>query len=317
MSEWRVEKKFRATVTKTSKHFVMTIFLLIFGIACRHSEPWKYLGQRPPGNTPEVFAPGIISGKTRLHCFPAISQNGKEIFWMTIPPRIYRVEYRDGNWGDPQIFPLFEKYACQRPFISYDGKRLYFSSVRVPGGYGSLDIWYIERTENRDPEPINIGPPINTDKLETQQTFTKRGTIYYCGYVAGKRFNRGILYSEYKNSAYSEPRILDVQINIIDTDAIDYTPFIAADESYLLFCSNRHNMSEEDCRIYISFKNGRGEWSSPINLNDKMGFDEDCRDPYVSPDGKYLFFSSGQNIYWMDSEIIDEVRRKRRFSDIE
>jgi len=287
---------------------LVLISVLAFNVTCGQSDAWKYLGQRPPGGSPEIFAPGIISGKGRMHCFPAISQDWKEIYWMTVPPKIYFVEYRDGRWSDPEVSPLFEKYVCMRPFFSHDNERLYFSSTNIPGGFGSLDIWYVERTGAGYSEPINIGVPINTEKLETQQTFTRYGTIYYCGWVEGKRFNRGILYSRYEDGIYSEPQILAEPINIIDTNAIDYTPYIAPDESYLLFCSNRHNTKEEDCRIYLSSRNEAGVWSDPIDLNDRMDFDKDSRDPYVSPDGKYLFFSSGENIYWIDAKIIDIVR---------
>lgn len=34
---------------------------------------WKYFGQNPPGEKPEIFAPGIISGKGRIHCFPTFT----------------------------------------------------------------------------------------------------------------------------------------------------------------------------------------------------------------------------------------------------
>jgi hypothetical protein len=284
------------------------ICVLVFNVTCGQSDAWKYLGQRPPGGSPKIFAPGIISGKGRMHCFPAISQDLKEIYWMTIPPKIYFVKYRDGRWSDPEVSPSFEEYVCMRPFFSHDNERLYFSSANIPGGCGSLDIWYVERTRAGYSEPINIGVPINTEKLETQQTFTRYGNIYYCGWVEGKRFNRGILYSRYDDGIYSEPQILAEPINIIDNNTIDYTPFIAPDESYLLFSSNRHNTTEEDCRIYLSSRNEAGVWSNPIDLNDRMDFEKDSRDPYVSPDGKYLFFSSGENIYWIDAKIIDIVR---------
>jgi Tol biopolymer transport system component len=46
-----------------------------------------------------------------------------------------------------------------------------------------------------------------------------------------------------------------------------------------------------------------------------MGSDINYRDvgsPYVSPDGKYLFFNSGRNgnfdIYWCDAKIIEKLK---------
>jgi len=194
-----------------------------------------------------------------------------------------------------------------RPVFSYDDQKIYFAS-NLPDGYGSLDIWYIEKTDSGYSKPQNIGKPVNSEKFEAQQTFTEKGTIYYNGYVEGKRWNRGIIRSRYENGSYLNPEILAEPINIIDTNAVDYTPFISKDESFLLFCSNRKNISQEECRIYICFRDNEDHWSNPVNINNLIGFDFDSRDPYVSPDQKYLFFSSGENIYWVSTKIIDNIR---------
>ncbi len=53
----------------------------------------------------------------------------------------------------------------------------------------------------------------------------------------------------------------------------------------------------ELCHIYISHKKDDGEWSKPVDLSLKMNFNDSSKFPYVSPDGKFLFFSSGENIY--------------------
>lgn len=42
----------------------------------------QYFGLKPPGLTPEVFAPGIVSDSTWAeHCQIAISPKGDEIYW--------------------------------------------------------------------------------------------------------------------------------------------------------------------------------------------------------------------------------------------
>jgi len=89
------------------------------------------------------------------------------------------------------------------------------------------------------------------------------------------------------------------------TSILNYTPFIAPDESYLLFCSNRQNPEKELCHIYVSFKNKNGDWGNPVDLSLKMNFARSSKFPYISPDDKFLFFSSGKIIYWIDSKILD------------
>lgn len=129
--------------------------------------------------------------------------------------------------------------------------------------------------------------------------------MFFTGTIEGKLYNRGIYYSKFINGEYTKPILLPEPINIMDTAILDYTPFIAQDESYLLFCSNRQNPEIELCHIYVSYKNKEGEWEEPIDLNKKMGFDGNCKFPYVTPDNRFLLFSSGENVFWIDSKILN------------
>jgi len=226
---------------------------------------------------------------------------------MVIPPKVLFTHYENNKWSEPTEPEFAKGMVCLRPIFSYDDQRIYFASNR-PGGLGSQDIWYVEKTDSGFSEPKNLGYPVNSEKFEAQQTFTSDGTVYFNGTMVGKRFNRGILRSRLRHGSYLSPEKLGYPINIMDTNALDYTPFIARDESYLLFCSNRHDVKNEDCRIYISFRDSNDHWSNPVNISEIMGFDFDSRDPYVSPDEKYLFFSSGENIYWVSSRIIDNIK---------
>lgn len=65
--------------------------------------------------------------------------------------------------------------------ISCDGRTLYFASNR-PGGYGGTDIWYSRLTaDGYWSEPINMGPPINTEKDEESPFITNDGkALYFC-----------------------------------------------------------------------------------------------------------------------------------------
>jgi len=294
---------------KTTQLFIALLLVvpqLLFS-QDKNEPSWEYFGQNPPGVKPEVFAPGIISGQGRLHCFPTFSSDNKEVYWMTLPPKVLFCEYVNNFWTEPKVSEFSEGIVFLRPLISYDNQRIYFAS-NLPDGFGSLDIWYIEKNDTGFSEPQNIGEPINSDKFEAGATFTEDGTIYYTGNVEGKRWNRGIMRSKYKDGRYLKPEILSETINVIDTNAVDYTPFISRDESFLLFCSNRHNITQEACRIYICLRDEQDNWSEPININEVIGYDSDSRDPYISPDQKYLFFSSGNNIYWVSTEVIDNIR---------
>jgi len=69
----------------------------------------------------------------------------------------------------------FETHAC----ISRNGKFLYFTSDR-PGGYGGLDIWVAETTEEGDwGKPRNLGPKINSHYSEETPFLADRGNKLY------------------------------------------------------------------------------------------------------------------------------------------
>jgi hypothetical protein len=63
--------------------------------------------------------------------------------------------------------------------------------------------------------------------------------------------------------------------------------------------------------LYISFKDSNGEWIESINMNQSIGFPEHAAIPHVSFDGKYLFFSSRGDIYWVDVKIIEKFKPKK------
>ena len=55
------------------------------------------------------------------------------------------VDPRPG-WSDPVIAPFSGKYTDMGPFITLDGQRVYFSSIRPVNGVlrGDIDLWYVE-----------------------------------------------------------------------------------------------------------------------------------------------------------------------------
>ncbi|RKX84710.1 MAG: hypothetical protein DRP58_06850 [Spirochaetes bacterium] len=267
----------------------------------------EYLGQKPPGLVPEIFAPELISGKGRLHCFPTFSADLKQILWIVLPPKIMTMREVVREWTPPEPATFSTEGNNQAPFISAENS-IYFASSRA-GGKGALDIWYTTKEAGSFSIPQNMGVNINTDKSESHPTLSQNNTLFYTGFVPGKLFNRGIYCSNYEQGEYQTPLLLPEPINIMDPRILDYTPFISPDESYLLFCSNRQNPEQELCHIYIAFKNKNGNWEEPVDLSLKMNFTQSSKFPYISPDNKYLFFSSGENFYWVSTDAIKKIKK--------
>ena len=62
-----------------------------------------YLGQKPPGMTPEIFAPGIVStGMSELNS--AFSPDGREFYFCvrtSATSSIFRMQLKSGKWSKP------------------------------------------------------------------------------------------------------------------------------------------------------------------------------------------------------------------------
>jgi hypothetical protein len=119
----------------------------------------------------------------------------------------------------------------------------------------------------------------------------------------------GYIYrSQLVNSNYSTVERLT---NVINSSYGAWDPFIAPDESYMIFSTIRAGgYGQED--QYISY-NVNGTWSSPRNLGSAINTTQIEYGSYISPDNKYYFFSRpagwGPNIaadiYWVDARALD------------
>ena len=61
--------------------------------------------------------------------------------------------------------------------------------------------------------------------------------------------------------------------------------------------------------LYISFKNTDGTWTESVNMGEKVNTKKHELCPFVSHDGKYLFYTSNQDIYWVSTEIIAKIKK--------
>lgn len=258
-----------------------------------------YLGQKKPGPMPEIFAPGILSLGFHEHNI-AISPDGNEIFFVAASADFSRyvimtTKLKDGAWTMPETASFSGGRNDGAPAFSPDGKRLYFSSRRPRLAIGSpgddFDIWYVERRGDSWTEAVNLGDPVNTGQHEVNPSVAADGTIVFQrAEKLGLQWD--LFMAPAKNGMYGVPEKLPAPVN---SEANEAGPFIAPDGSYLLFQSNRPG-SLGIMDIYITFRTESGGWRDPLNLGGKVNSPYSDWGPVVSPDGKYLFFSSFRNV---------------------
>lgn len=262
-----------------------------------------YLRQNPPGRVPEIFAAGLISDADyEIHGPLVINPNQREICWAVLPPSILSMSLVDTTWGGATTMPLKGR-AVQSPAFSADGMRLYYQCV-LEGGHGGVDVWWVDRTAGGWGNPVNAGSGLNSEMLESQPSVTTDGTLYFTGTLKGVGFERGIYRSRLVDGEYQTPELLGDDIN---TEYIDYCPWVARDESYLLFASSRP-VTEEILHLHVSFRRPDGGWSEPVNIHPVLGFEASARFPSVSPDGRFLFFLSEGRVYWVNITPVLELK---------
>jgi Tol biopolymer transport system component len=293
--------------------FFLLVSLFVWNWAQNEEFPvlkGEYLGQKPPGTVPEVFAPGIVS--TRIGEFnAAFSPDGKE-FYFSVNERSGRetmkfMTCKNDQWTPPQPVSFVSPQNDCDPLFSFDGRRLYFISTRPKkdrAGSRDWDIWYVEKTDTGWSEPINIGPPVNSEVDEYYVSLTQDGTIYFASNRAGGLGSFDIYRSRFVDGQYMKPENLGDSIN---TRHLEHDPFIAPDESYLLFTSVDRPEGFGTGDLYISSRKKDGTWTKSKNLGkafNSSGYDF-C--PIVSPDGKYFFFTRKGDIYWASMAAIQEL----------
>jgi len=136
-----------------------------------------------------------------------------------------------------------------------------------------------------------------------------RGTYVFDDYKSGDV----IRISTLVDGKRQEPKKMGPVVN---TGKWTAHPFIAPDESYLIWDSEREGgFGESD--LYISFRQKDESWGPAINMGDKVNSDKWDAYASVTPDGKYILFNRGvdpendnADIYWVSANIIDELRPK-------
>jgi Tol biopolymer transport system component len=214
-------------------------------------------------------------------------------------------------WQAPQKVPFSSAYLDNSGVFFPVGNRFYFWSRRpVPPAKEAredTEIWYVDKTAKGWGEPVNIGPPVNSDKNDGGPSFAANGTMYFHSSRGGNEKDGNIYRSKYSDGKFTEPEKLSSTIN---TTSYEAAPFIAPDESYLLFY--RIDFKDTSKKgLMLSFPYKTGEWTTPVNLKNKLPLkSSDLLLGGVSPDGKYLFILDAGDIYWLKTNIIEQLRPK-------
>ncbi|GAB5532882.1 MAG: hypothetical protein Roseis3KO_46590 [Roseivirga sp.] len=264
----------------------------------------SYLGQKPPGLIPEVFAPDVVSIKGKNASGISISPDLDEIYFSAQnedeQTSIYFSKLKGNQWTPAKRadFTNGRKNEELYPFVSPYDNRIYFTAL--DSIFSDEKIWYVNRLEDSWSDAIRLDSPVNDD-LVFYINQAKNGDLFYTSISKGKMYS-----APNKNGAFPEVEEVEVEFG--------HHGFISPSQDYLLvYTRNTENANRNDHDIYVCFKEKDGTWTSPISFGNEVNSSNNEGSPSISPDGKYMFFGRDEgngtaNFYWVSTEIIERLR---------
>jgi hypothetical protein len=190
-----------------------------------------YLAQEPPGSTPRVFAPGIVSSEQYREYVCVFSPGGMECVFDRYGDDLYKdgavftTRVENGTWIEPEAHPFFGAIdGVFQPTVSPDGTRWFFTSNPLGeerGIRGGLPLFYVDVTAEGWGDPVYFAQGIHASA-------SLDGTVYYSSWFNDGRDHPA--YRECVEGTYSERRLAGYETL---TDGAH--PVVSPDSKYIFF----------------------------------------------------------------------------------
>ncbi len=279
----------------------LIFILILINFSC--VKKVDYLDKDYPKLIPKKYAQNIISIKDRFQESLTMSRDGVEILFTQtlslnwIQERIIRVKGIDKS-RDKIVYDTlhfvnnFKSFA--EPMISLDNRRLFFIA--------NNRCWYSNRTSS--------GDWLNPQCLDS----VNRGIEYWYTRLINDELNDTVFYNIIKDrSLFNSERFHAFKNTIMP----GCDPYISSDRDYMIFSSLKEGgFGQGD--LCVCFNDGNGIWSKEFNLGPVINTEYFEYGPFISPDGKYLFFSRREkwkdsafsDIYWVSIKIVDKFKKE-------
>jgi|GEM_PF-586916 len=288
------------TNTMNNLQFIIAVLRdLIFGIIITWAAVSSVFAQggRPAArqniidtnSKPMVFAAGVVSTPYDEWA-TSFTPDGNTVYFSqgAIYWTICFSKKVDGKWTRPRVSNISGKWKDTDPFVSPDGKRIFFVSNRPLHGepqdkaQKNFHLWYADRISDDEwSAPHHIDAPVNLAGVNNYAPSVSRsGSLFFCSRGREGHAGMGSYCAAWLGDHYDKPKLL-----LLNENADTQDPFIAPDESYIIFASANE--------LYVSFREGDG-WSAGQKLGRQVNNGDAISSPYVSPDGKMLYYSTNR-----------------------
>lgn len=204
----------------------------------------------------------------------------------------------DGKlWTSPVMARFSGSGLDKEPYLSPNDSMLFFASRReypskLPAqGEEAYDLFVVVRhgTDWGAPQPLSGA---NSAAYDNYPAAAANGTVYFASHRPGGKGGNDLWRSYRISGAWQAAENL-VELNSSATDA---DPYIAPDESFIIFSSSRPGGAGEG-DLYVSFQRS-GHWTVPVSLGPAVNTSTYEYTPWVTADGAWLYFSRGWGEIW-------------------
>lgn len=278
---------------------------------------WKpvlsYCGQTPPDDIPIRFGTGelLANQEWQWHGAPVFSPDGKEMFFAKYcyettetagGSEIWTTRLVNNLWTSPEKASFSNRIYSDNNPVYISQNILYFASQRNNGF-----LFKVTRVNGEWSAPQQVYVPIfSGHNFGNQFSIAENGNLYAELFNNNAGMWAGDLYCwTYQNNQYQYP---PVNLSAVNSDSLDFCPFIDPMERFLIFSSNRLSGGYGH-KLYISYRENN-QWSAPIYM-ENVNNENYSVQPQVSRDGKYFFFNTvvnsnndlGMNAYWVKTDL--------------
>jgi len=200
---------------------------------------------------------------------------------------IYRSQLQNAVWSEPTLVALSGNRSDDDPFVSPDGRWLYFVSDRptsTDDESTDTNIWRLRLRGDDEPELV----PVNSKASEFSPIVVSSGAIYFASDRNGGPGAGDLYRASPEGDGFVQPEVLGAAFN---TPTGEWNLWVSPDEREIIFeaSSRRTNVSVPG-DLYYSWNTAAG-WTAATPILQLNSAGSDLM-PRVHPDGETLYYAS-------------------------
>ncbi len=235
----------------------------------------------------------VAVGPDGLHIYGAMREGPEG------DPRLVEWVWHEemGHWMGPEPLRFSDgSHPDGDVAISPDGSYLLFSSPRPvnESAAGDFSIWISQWAGGDEGSAWSdpwLLPTVHSPDWDGTPSLAMNGNLYFASERDAATSGRNLFRAEFDGSNWSTPEALPGPLN---SGADEVDPWIAPDESFLLFASNREGRFD----LYASYADRQGGWTEPQRFVELITTEGDERAPVLSLGGQVLFFVRDEGELW-------------------